>query len=180
MWAPAWAQQEFSRLCFEQFDLRLTTLSDTQRRAAESDSESLFHLDFLLARLRARGNTVPERMRVVWKKRSWEVERRKYSYYQALLETEGLPKPSRFDPAGLTTAHFEATLEMKRWCATVSPHGRDGWFAAGCRDLGSNLDWWEANWSTRAYLEPLLDSYTLRRAKIELRHETSLLTCLRG
>jgi hypothetical protein len=47
---------------------------------------------------------------------------------------------------------------MKRWCAIVNPHWSEGWFAAGCRDLGGNLDWWQADWSTRAYLEPLLDS----------------------
>jgi hypothetical protein len=49
---------------------------------------------------------------------------------------------------------------MKRWCATTCPVWREGWFAAGCRDLGYNLDWWEANWSTRAYLEPLVESHT--------------------
>jgi Family of unknown function (DUF6493) len=143
-----------------EFDLRLAALTDGQRKAAERDSESLFHLDFLLGRLRATGGALPIRMRLVWKKRSWEVQGRTYCYYQPLLETEGLPKPSRFDPAGLTTAHFGATLEMKRWCATVNPHWSEGWFAAGCRDLGSNLDWWQANWSTRAYLEPLLNPQT--------------------
>jgi hypothetical protein len=36
---------------------------------------------------------------------------------------------------------------------------REGWFAAGCRDLADNLDWWEADWSTRAYLEPLVEPH---------------------
>ena len=49
---------------------------------------------------------------------------------------------------------------MKRWCATVCPIWREGWFGAGCRDLGYNIDWWQADWSTRAYLEPLLDPQT--------------------
>jgi hypothetical protein len=49
---------------------------------------------------------------------------------------------------------------MMRWCATVCPLWREGWFARGCRELGYNIDWWEANWSTRAYLEPLLDAHT--------------------
>src|SRR5260370_30149762 len=49
---------------------------------------------------------------------------------------------------------------MKRWCATVSPLWREGWFAAGCHDLAWNLDWWEANWSTRAYLETLVQPRT--------------------
>ena len=99
------------------------------------------------------------RMRLVWKRRSWEAQGRTYFHHQPTLETEGLSKPDRFNPAGLTTASFRSTLEMKRWSATVSPHWREGWFAAGCCDLGNNLDWWEANWSTRAYLEPLLSPH---------------------
>lgn len=142
----------------QEFEARLAGLTDHQRRVAENDRDSLFHLDFLLASLRARGGGIPERMLIVWKKKTWEAGGRKYSYHYPLLEVNDLPNPSRFDPAGLTTAHFSATLEMRRWCATVNPHWSEGWFAAGCRDLGGNLDWWHADWSTRAYLEPLLDS----------------------
>ena len=36
-----------------EFDRRLAALTDTRRMAAMGDPESLFHLDFLLARLRA-------------------------------------------------------------------------------------------------------------------------------
>jgi hypothetical protein len=143
-----------------EFDRRLAALTGSQRRAAEKDRGSLFHLDYLQAQLRARGAASPARMRLVWKKRSWEAQGQTYFHHEPTLETEGLPKPSRFDPAALTTTSFRCTLEMKRWCATVSPHWLEGWFAAGCRELGSNLDWWEANWSTRAYLEPLLNPLT--------------------
>jgi hypothetical protein len=142
-----------------EFDVRLAALNNRQRSAAEKDSQSPFHLDFLLGRLRARGDAVPEQMQIVWRKKTWEASGRTYSYHQPLLDIKGLPDPNRFDPAGLTTAHFAATLEMKRWCATVNPRWPEGWFAAGCRDLGSNLDWWQADWSTRAYLEPLLNSW---------------------
>jgi len=60
----------------------------------------------------------------------------------------------------LSLAQCRESLEMKRWSATVCPRWREGWFAAGCRDLGHNIDWWEANWAHRAYLEPLLDAHT--------------------
>lgn len=140
-----------------EFDARLAALTGRQRKAAEDDRESIFHLDFLLGRLRAQGASIPEHMLVVWKKKTWEASGRTYSYRYPLLEARDLPNLGRFDPAALTTAHFSATLEMKRWCATVNPHWSEGWFAAGCRDLGGNLDWWHADWSTRAYLEPLLN-----------------------
>jgi hypothetical protein len=148
--------------CIEpaEFQLRLATLTEVQRTAAESDRESLFHLDFLLARLRAKAGVGPVRIRLIWNKRSWEVQGKTYCHYQPSLEFEGLPKASRFNPVGLTIAKFSATLEMKRWCASISPRWRQGWFAAGCRELGNNLDWWEANWSTRAYLESLLNPRT--------------------
>jgi hypothetical protein len=143
-----------------EFNRRRAALTPDQRSAAEEDCHSLFHLDFLLARLRAEGSANPVRTRLVWNKRTWEVQGKTYAYHQALLETEGSPPSSRFDPAALTAAAFRSTLEMKRWCATVSPRLCEGWFAAGCRELGSNLEWWEADWSTRAYLEPLLNAHT--------------------
>jgi hypothetical protein len=141
-----------------EFDARMAALTDDQRKAAENERESVFHLDLLLGRLRAQGGPVPEQMRIIWKKKTWEASGRTYSHHYPLLEVKELPNPSRFDPAGVTTAHFSSTLEMKRWCATVNPHWSEGWFAGGCRDLGGNLEWWQADWSTRAYLEPLLDS----------------------
>ena len=148
------------RIDGHEFDARLAKLTNGQRKAAENDRESLFHLDLLLGVLRTRGGAVPEKIQLIWKKKSWEASGRTYSYHYPLLEVHELPNPSRFDPAGLTTAHFSSTLEMKRWCATVNPRWPEGWFAAGCRDLGGNLERWHADWSTRAYLEPLVDSST--------------------
>jgi hypothetical protein len=100
------------------------------------------------------------KFRLVWNKKTWEVKERTYHYYHTSLETDGLPKPSRFDPAALTAATLSVTPQMKRWCATVSPRWLEGWFAAGCRELGGNIEWWQADWSTRAYLEPLVNPET--------------------
>lgn len=44
------------------------------------------------------------------------------------------------------------------WLATLWPGARDSFFAAGAKALGDNLDWWEAAWHNRGFLEPLLDS----------------------
>src|SRR6185369_16807020 len=95
-----------------------------------------------------------------WKKRTWEASGKTYSHHYPILEANGLPKLSRFEPAALTTARSRASLEMNRWSATVSPRWLEGWFAAGCRELGENIDWHQASWPTRAYLEPLVDSQT--------------------
>lgn len=142
-----------------ELDRRMAALTPTQAHAA-ANPESLFHLDLQLARLRAYGTTGDPHLRLVWSKETWTVDGKTYSYYSPALEGKGLPAPSRFEPAALTPYSFFATPEMKRWCATVSPRWLEGWFAAGCRDLGANIDWHEANWSTRAYLEPLLNPLT--------------------
>jgi hypothetical protein len=46
--------------------------------------------------------------------------------------------------------------EAVRWVATVWPAHREVYYAKGAAELGSNIDWWEAQWHTRHFLEPLL------------------------
>jgi len=46
---------------------------------------------------------------------------------------------------------------MVHYSATVLPGNLEAFFAEGARALGNNLDWWEAQWQNRAYLQPLLD-----------------------
>ena len=180
---PTWPD---GRIDPQELERRLQALPRRERQAAESDRASLFHLDFLLAKLRA--GAPPElsrfQARLTWKKRTWELDGKTYSHHEAFLEIVGVSakdnnfdpallcnrrewrdygtrgKGGRFDPALLSIAHFRASLEMRRWCATVSPVWREGWFAAGCRDVGHNLDWWTADWSARAYLEPLVEPHT--------------------
>jgi hypothetical protein len=99
-------------------------------------------------------------MHLTWKKKTWEASGKTYSHNDPILEVKGERRQDLWDPLVLSTANLTVSLEMKRWCATVCPLWREGWFAAGCRELGFNLDWWYANWSTRAYLEPLLEPHT--------------------
>ncbi|HND51156.1 MAG TPA: DUF6493 family protein, partial [Pirellulaceae bacterium] len=66
------------------------------------------------------------------------------------------------------------TVGAVRWSATIWPVARESYFAAGWEDLADNIDWSEANWQFRAYLEPLLDPGTPLR-KMGL---VTLVTCL--
>ena len=141
---------------------RLAAMPDGDREAIASDRNSLSYLDLLLARLRAgaeREDPWPE-VHLTWQVKRWEASGKSYSHHYAILEVAGPGKPGLLDPAMLSTARFRASLEMKRWCATVCPVWREGWFGAGCQELGTNIDWWEANWATRAYLEPLIGRNT--------------------
>ncbi len=44
-----------------------------------------------------------------------------------------------------------------RWQSTLWPAGREWWSAQGLLSIANNLDWWEARWGDRAYLESLLE-----------------------
>lgn len=44
------------------------------------------------------------------------------------------------------------------WLATLRPIAFESFFAGGATCLYSNLDWWEAAWHNRNFMEPLLDS----------------------
>ena len=44
------------------------------------------------------------------------------------------------------------------YSASLMPSDLEAFFAEGVRALGNNLDWWEAQWQNKVYLEPLLDA----------------------
>jgi hypothetical protein len=45
-----------------------------------------------------------------------------------------------------------------RWALSIWPAQRESWFARSARPFANNLDWWEAEWANRTFLEPLLDA----------------------
>jgi hypothetical protein len=47
---------------------------------------------------------------------------------------------------------------MVNYAASLMPSSLEAFFAEGARMLGNNLDWSEAQWQNKAYLNPLLDS----------------------
>ena len=55
-----------------------------------------------------------------------------------------------------------------RYAATLLPSDLQAFFAEGTRAIGNNLDWWEAQWQNRAYLEPLLEPTTRMTAMADL------------
>jgi hypothetical protein len=156
---PTWPD---GRIDPAELERRINALPRSEQKAIATDRGSLFHLDLLQARLRAGAgaDTSLPPMHLTWKKRSWTAGGQTFSHHEPTLNVSSSSKPNRFEPALLSAVSFGGSLEMKRWCATACPVWREGWFAAGCKDLGNNLDWWEADWSTRAYLEPLVDPHT--------------------
>lgn len=157
---PTWPD---GRIDPAELERRLKALSKRDREDAANNRDSLSHLDFLLAWLRA-GAGVEEaaklpQPRVTWTRRTWEVQGQTYAHYEPALAISNQRKASRFDPLSLATARPIQSPEMLRWCATVCPVWREGWYAAGCRAIGDNLNWDSALWANRAYLEPLASDF---------------------
>src|SRR5262249_33659113 len=80
----------------------------------------------------------------------------------AIPKSVALDLPTVLLHAGTVEKDYEITIEHLdvsaiRWGSTVWPAGREAWFAAGTCLFGRNLDWWEAQWGNRTYLEPMLD-----------------------
>jgi len=55
---------------------------------------------------------------------------------------------------------FRNTTALTRWIGTIWPGNLEPYFADGVRSISANIDWWEANWTQQAFLEPLLDPDT--------------------
>lgn len=72
----------------------------------------------------------------------------------------------RHPPAGQARRHYRwwsfAGIDEGaiRCSAALLPCDPEAFFAEGARAVGNNLDWWEAQWQNRAYLELLLDPVT--------------------
>jgi hypothetical protein len=87
--------------------------------------------------------------------------RRENGYHEPRIRIEPpLPASIGVDMPDLLVYKTWGEAPLLRWAATVWPGYREGWFVAGCREIGKNLDWWSAEWGNRVYLEPLLDSAT--------------------
>ncbi|MBC3917843.1 hypothetical protein H8L32_10195 [Undibacterium sp. CY18W] len=91
-------------------------------------------------------------------------------YYSHLRTT---PKPRAIDQAYLSilrhpqvieddgyfhrTESFGGSNESKiRWSASIMPSSLEAVFAEGAHAIANNLDWWEAEWYNKAYLNLLL------------------------
>ncbi|MCA9072868.1 MAG: hypothetical protein KDA84_28290, partial [Planctomycetaceae bacterium] len=89
-----------------------------------------------------------------------------------ILPTEKLPKcvptnlptqllqRNRHDGTSLSFHDIGTGAGSIRWLATLWPTAFESFFATGAECIGENLDWWEAQWHNRCFMEPLLDSDT--------------------
>jgi hypothetical protein len=64
---------------------------------------------------------------------------------------------AQLEGAGLTWKDHVSCADTLRWLALISPALRERFQLLGIEELMGNLDWWEADWSDRVYLETLLD-----------------------
>jgi hypothetical protein len=60
------------------------------------------------------------------------------------------------DYCGLNQDGATGVGEAVRWVGTVWPANRELFYAKGAAELGRNVDWWQAMWHVRCFLEPLL------------------------
>jgi len=91
--------------------------------------------------------------------RSSTYDGRTYVHHDFLLKSATVHPDTPHALAAVRRAGLEGTYDeaLLRYAATVLPSSLESFFAAGCREIGNNLDWWEAQWQNRAYLAPLLD-----------------------
>jgi hypothetical protein len=110
---------------------------------------------------------------------SWHIETRQsqvdgktYTFHDFILDDDCAPEgadpllialhrhqPSAFKPRYASHRWGYAGIDeaLVRYSATLLPSCMDTFFAGGCRLLGNNLGWYEAQWQNRAYLFPLLE-----------------------
>ena len=106
---------------------------------------------------------------------SHKVQGKTYVHHRFELTTDEVPKRT---PSELLAVMRHPPGEAKkrpwysRWtfagidegtilyAATLLPSSPEAFFAEGARVIGNNLDWWEAEWQNRAYLNLLLEPTT--------------------
>ena len=95
-----------------------------------------------------------------------------YTFYHSHLRTT--PTPRAIDQAYLSILRHPQVIEDQgyfhrtegfggnnesqiRWSASMMPSSLEAVFAEGAHAIANNLDWWEAEWYNKAYLNLLLD-----------------------
>jgi hypothetical protein len=95
-----------------------------------------------------------------------------HHHFELKVEPHAI-RPPEYLPAVLRHCADDVEHRYLRWwssagvdagaihyVATLLPSDLQGFFAEGARMVGGNIDWWEAQWQNRAYLEPLLEPTT--------------------
>ncbi len=69
-----------------------------------------------------------------------------------------LMQRNRHDGTSLSFQDIGTSAGDIQWLATLWPAAFESFFATGAECIGENLDWWEAQWHNRCFLEPLLNA----------------------
>jgi hypothetical protein len=97
----------------------------------------------------------------------------KHTYFELTVDPPLKAVPPLADVPGLFVAAISAfgasaeadycgndggtgLAEAVRWVGTVWPAKRELFYAKGAAEMGRNVDWWQAMWHVRCFLEPLL------------------------
>jgi Family of unknown function (DUF6493) len=99
----------------------------------------------------------------------FEFESANAKHFELVVDPPRKYEPSLEDVPGLfiaalSTADYTGVgadgrtglAEAVRWVGTVWPANREVFYAKGAAELGRNVDWWQAMWHVRCFLEPLL------------------------
>ncbi len=103
--------------------------------------------------------------------KTWEVQGKDYTHHDFHVTSPPAPRdtpPShiavlRHMPTGWPQDSFRGwsfcgrEAGLIRYGASLLPSDLEAWCAQGAWAFGNNLDWWEAEWHNRAYLDVLLD-----------------------
>ncbi|WP_298577699.1 DUF6493 family protein [uncultured Luteimonas sp.] len=130
----------------------------------------------LLAMLGDIGPDGPLAARYRWRVDTWTSEAfgKTYRHAAIILETAPAPRPATWELLAVHRHHVAMPGETRwralhhpgfggreeslvRMSAALLPACQEAYFADGVRTIGNNLDWWQAQWADKAYLERLLD-----------------------
>jgi Family of unknown function (DUF6493) len=78
----------------------------------------------------------------------------------AVSEGDGVELGGLLTTKLLTHGRWQSEREAAniRFMASLRPDDLEAFYAEGAHAVGNNLDWWEANWQNRAYLDVVLES----------------------
>lgn len=119
--------------------------------------------------LGARPESEVERLTVSWHVTSSEPNEGGYLFHT--LHVDGKPKLKPTHDHDYSMLLRAKHLTGRRWggehdasdirfAASLQPGSLEPFFAEAARAIGNNLDWWEAQWQNRAYLDVLLEPTT--------------------
>ncbi|HEY8876176.1 MAG TPA: DUF6493 family protein [Roseateles sp.] len=103
--------------------------------------------------------------------KTWEVDGKSYTHHDLHVPSQPAPRDTpqtliavlRHVPTGRAEDSWRGwsfcgrEAGLIRYGASMLPSDLEAWCAQGAWAFGNNLDWWEAEWHNRAYLDVLLD-----------------------